>query len=174
MFSFLLSCLLLCLSLVYGDDFRPIRPELMTQYKKTKQLRQAEKGKSESGNDTSEPVPMLLRRIQNDLNFKRKVPKCDERCEEPRKPRTERDWLRIGHHDLTQSYKEMYSNIERIRQRRGQERFDGNNEYVKSKITAYKAKHNGKKPPNFLLIVADDLGYGDLSVCVFFHHSLIL
>lgn len=77
---------------------------------------------------------------------------CSKNCENPRRPPTEEAFFAMGHHERTMNQSEMDMKLETIANRRGES------------LEWPKKDNKRRSAPNILLILADDLGYGDLSV----------
>lgn len=104
---------------------------------------------------------------------------CDENCQSPRRPRTEEAFNALNHHERSANMEEMQSKLKIIQTRRKyipweissnaqvQKALSSSNNASPTNTTSSKSvsKHPNKKNyPNILFILADDLGYGDLSV----------
>ena len=86
-------------------------------------------------------------------------------AENPVRAATEEEFFALGTHERTHSLEEMNDKISTIRARRNQTSWD----YHINKDVQRRLKRQPSNLPNILFILADDLGYGDLSVEPFSH-----
>jgi len=99
------------------------------------------------------------------------VPGCDANCVSPRRPKSEQEFVRIGHTEASKSTGEMEEKLKVIKARRKQPDWNRLNPEVQEALQRLRnasARHG--RLPNILMILADDLGYGDLSVPPFVQH----
>lgn len=89
---------------------------------------------------------------------------CDANCQSPRRPPTEAAFNAINHHERSATLAEMNAKLAAIRKRRQQAAWSTANPAVKAALSQHTQLANRTRMPNILLILADDLGYGDLSV----------
>lgn len=80
---------------------------------------------------------------------------CDPNCLNPRRPQTEEAFFAMEHHERTMTQAEMDGKLQTIAKRRGED------------VEWANRGSTSRSGPNILLILADDLGYGDLSVAPF-------
>jgi hypothetical protein len=78
----------------------------------------------------------------------------------PRRPPNEAEFWKIGHHERASTHEVMWKKIQEIKTRRKWDPWDLSNTHVQAALN----QSNSVKRPNVLIILADDLGYGDLSV----------
>ncbi len=95
-----------------------------------------------------------------------RVQGCDVNCLSPRRPKTESEFILLGHHETSATVDEMNKKIALIKQRRKQTPWNKMNFEVANILKSQQNSSIGR-PPNILMILADDLGFGDLSVFPF-------